>query len=332
VKSIDCEMPEDGTILVNLWWCVDQSGDGIDNDGDSTVDEEPETCLNNGEGILLIDELIFTLVDCDTRNDDDDGDGEPVSNDPASPGYRPECPDPTMQDYIDDTDGDGNGNVDKNGGELPEGLGAFEFQLKFDHKIFDITIVDDPDESWANGRIVDCSMTVITENDIRFGCITTGPGLGLPFANGERGAIIVILPEEDLRYRIRPTKDNGIVRRILDENCEVADIYGDIFPGTNAGLTPECTDVDITVRRLEGDLDGDCDVDLTDQQLMNWRFQAFMGSLYYDPFFDLEPWPTGDFDIDIKDLQFVNGRVGSTCANPIPDSQDPQPGFIVALP
>ena len=153
----------------------------------------------------------------------------------------------------------------------------------------------------------------LTENDIRFGCVTLGPGLGLPKADGVKFATIVVYPEPDMRYRIRATKDNGVVRRLLDENCEIADIYGDIFPGTFAGLTPDCTDVDITVRRLEGDVDMDCDVDIIDSQLMNYRFQAFFGSLSYDIFYDLEPWPTGDYDIDVKDLQFVNGRVGSTC-------------------
>ncbi len=323
VKSIDCQLPSGDTLLWNLWLCDDQSNDAIDNNGDSTVDDEPPTCRRNGEGSLRIDELIYALEDCDTRNDDDDGDGKPVSNDPDSPGYRPECPAPTLTDYAQDL-------VDKDGGELPEGLGAFEFQLKFDHKIFDIQIVSSQD--WSNGRTIDCSITVITENDIRYGCVTSGPGLGIPRPQGVVGAQIIVYPEPDLRYRIRASKDNGVVRRILDENCEIADIYGDIFPGTNAGLTPDCTDVDITVRRLEGDLDMDCDVDLYDQQLMNFHYQAFFGSLLYDPAFDLEPWPTGDFDIDVKDVQFVNGRVGSTCEHPIPDNQWPVPAYIVALP
>ena len=330
VKSIDCRVPADETLLVNLWLCADQSDDNLDNNGDSTVDNEPQTCLNNGEGKLLIEELIFSLTDCDTRNDDDDGDGEPVSNDPGSPGYRPECPAPQTDDYTQDNDGDGNGNVDKNGGELPEGLGAAEFQLKFDHKVFDIQIL--PEDDWTNGRMMDCTMTIITENDIRYGCVTLGPGLGLPKADGVKFATIVVYPEPDMRYRIRATKDNGVVRRLLDENCEIADIYGDIFPGTFAGLTPDCTDVDITVRRLEGDVDMDCDVDIVDSQLMNYRFQAFFGSLSYDIFYDLEPWPTGDYDIDIKDLQFVNGRVGSTCENPLPDNQDPLPANGVGQP
>jgi hypothetical protein len=30
-----------------------------------------------------------------------------------------------------------------------------------------------------------------------------------------------------LRFRLTPAQNNGVVRTILDENCEVADIYGD---------------------------------------------------------------------------------------------------------
>jgi uncharacterized repeat protein (TIGR01451 family) len=347
VKGVDGQVPEQGesSIAVNLWLCEDQATDGIDNDGNSTVDDEDETCTNNGEGALDIEELVFTREDCDTRNDDDDNDGQPVSNDPNSAGYRPECPEPTLADYQQNL-------VDKDGGELPEGLGALEFQLKFDHKIFTIDI--DEAIEWANDRDIDCTMTIVTENDIRFGCVTTDPGdaetdgidndgdtvvdeageqkLGLAQAAGEIAALIHVEPFEDIPARIRPTKDNGVLRRLLDENCEVADIFGDIFPNTNAGLTPDCTDIDITVRRLEGDVDMDCDVDINDSQLIAFRYGSFFGHLVYNQNYDLEPWPTADFDIDIKDLQFVFGRLGSDCVTPIPDNQDPQEGGSVGQP
>jgi len=324
IKSALGQVPPPGatTLGVNLWICFDQASDGIDNDGDSTVDNEPPTCLNDGEGSLLVLERVFTELDCDTRNDDDDNDGKPVDGSVSTGavgGYvgsnpRPECPQPTLQDF--------NLNlVDKDGGELPEGLGAVEFQVKFDHKIFDLQVLESMD--WTNGRAPNCAMTIISENDIRFGCVSVGAGLGLPQATGQIAAIIVVEPEPDLPFRIRPGKDNGVVRRLLDENCEVADIYGDIFPETNAGLTPDCSDVDITVRRLEGDVDGDCDVDITDAQRISFRYGAFFGQLLYDTFFDLEPLTTPDFDLDIKDLQFVYGRVGSTCQDPVPDNQHP---------
>jgi hypothetical protein len=377
------ELPGEGedTVLVNLWLCADQSSDGIDNDGDSTVDNELNTCPDQ----FTIHEVLFTPLDCDTRNDDDDGDGLPVSNsrtihadedgvdndgdtlvdedgelapananglddddddvideadetpldatpEVANPDFREECPEPTLDDFI-------NGLVDKDGGELPEGLGAFEFQLKFDHKIFDIEITET--DLWLPpDRAANCSMTIISENDIRFGCVSVyapngmdddgdtevdeaDEGLGFDQVSGIFGASIEVSAEADLPFRIRPGKDNGVVRRLLDENCEVADIFGDIFPETNAGLTPDCTDVDITVRRLEGDLDMDCDVQVTDAQRIAFRYGSFFGQLLYDTFYDMEPFVTPDFDIDIKDLQFVFGRIGSTCDEPIPNNQDP---------
>jgi uncharacterized repeat protein (TIGR01451 family) len=319
------------TILVNLWLCTDQATDGVDNDGNSTVDDEDTTCDGNGEGELDITEAIFTRADCDTRNDDDDGDGKPVDGsvaDGSTTPYvgsnpRPECPQPTLADYNNDL-------VDKDGGELPEGLGAFEFQVKFDHKVFDIDVTTAT--AWANGRSVNCSMTLISENDIRVGCVSTGTGLGFAQVSGIAGATLHITADSDMIFRIRPGKDNGVSRKILDENCEVADIYGDIFPFTNAGLTPDCTDIDITMRRLEGDVDADCDVDLQDSQLIAFRYGSFFGQLLYNQIYDLEPFVAGDFDIDIKDLQFVFGRIGSECADPIPDNQDPEAAEGVGQP
>jgi hypothetical protein len=353
VKGVDGELPAPGqdTLLWNVWLCADQATDGIDNDGDSTVDNEDPSCGNNGEGQLIVVERVFSDLDCDTRNDDDDDDGKPVDGsvaDGSTSEYvganpRPECPQPTLQDYV-------NNLVDKDGGEEPEGLGGLEFQLKFDHKIFDITVVSSSD--WTNGRVPNCSITIVTENDIRFGCVTTNPWisdgidndsdtvvdegdeilLGLPEATGEVAALVYVFPEADLPFRIQPGKDNGISRRLLDENCEIADILGDIFPNTNAGLTPDCSDVDITVRRLEGDVDMDCYVDIRDSQRTAFRYGSFFGQLLFDQNYDFEPFVTGDFDVDIKDLQFVFGRLGSTCQDPHPDNQLPVPAAGVGQP
>jgi hypothetical protein len=135
---------------------------------------------------------------------------------------------------------------------------------------------------------------------------------------------MLILPlTNDLIYRgvFRPTKDNGVVTNIVDDNCEITDIYAepmaDTLPG---GLTPICGDLHITVRMLEGDIDLDCDVDVVDDQALAFRYGASWGLQLYDQWFDLEP-KFADQDIDIKDLQFVFGRNYSTCQLPIPDDQ-----------
>jgi hypothetical protein len=69
---------------------------------------------------------------------------------------------------------------------------------------------------------------------------------------------------------------------------------------------------------LEGDVNLDCNVDVLDEQGIAFRYGSSFGLVLYDKFFDLEP-NAADSDIDIKDLQFVFGRDGSTCQDPMPD-------------
>ena len=248
LKDID---PSTGDVesVASLWLC------------------EGGTCVNNGEGELLIVERVFNAND-------------------------------------------------------PDGLGAFEFQLKFDHKVFDIEIEEGPFLG-STSRPTNCSMTIVSENDIRFGCVSTGASPPGPTGDGVL-AFIHVLPEPDLVYRLTPGQDNGVVSTLLDENCELADIYGDPLPGTlPGGLTEVCGDATVTVRILEADLNLDCAVDVLDEQAIAFRYGAFFDNLLYDPWYDLQP-ALKDFDIDIKDLQKVFGRDGSTCQSPIPD-QDPQP-------
>jgi hypothetical protein len=211
----------------------------------------------------------------------------------------------------------------------PDGLGAYEFQLKFDHKIFDI-VIEDAGFLGSTGRTVDCTMTIITENDIRFGCLSSGSMPG-PTGNGVL-AFIHVTPEADLKYRLTPGQENGLVRTLLDENCELTDVYGDpladsqgnLLPGIlSGGLVAVCTDATITVRILEADLNLDCEVDIVDDQMIAYRYGAVFGNGPYEPWYDLEP-ALKDFDIDIKDIQKVFGRNGSTCQAPIPE-QSPMP-------
>jgi hypothetical protein len=301
--------------LINVWLCVNQANDGLDNDGSTTADDgEPPTCLNPGEGSLDISELGRNINDLDSPNDDDDGDGQPVSQEwfDSLPPYL-QTPELAAQ-------------IDHEGDEIGEGLGAYEFQLKFDHKIFDISIED---ESYlgSTGRTVICEMTIVTENDIRWACASIGaPGQVGPSGSGPvLIATIHVTPEPDLYRRLRPSKDNGVIRVLEDENCELTDTLGDPMGGTlPGGLLKTCGDSVLTVRMLEGDLNLDCEVNLVDEQMIAYRYGSFFGSLWYEPWFDLEP-PLGDLDIDIKDVQFDFGRDGSTCQSPSPE-QPPPPG------
>jgi hypothetical protein len=272
----------------------------------------------------------------------------------------------------------------------PQGVGAFEFQVKYDNHIFDIQICEgsaprNPDGScaapvvgdpqhwlYSTGRVPDagsgvggCAVTIITENDVRFGCVSKNPQpldpgngscLGPDNVSPVQGAVcgpqsdgviavIHVTPKADLWQRLTPGNDNGAVRTLLDEGCELADIWGHPLsaapdpsgvdglgreiplPGIEpGGLVTDCGDITITVRILEGDMNTDCQVDVADDQLEAAHYGATFGMLMYDPWNDVEPG-LKDGDVDIKDLQKIFGRNGSTCANPEPPQPAlPQPG------
>jgi hypothetical protein len=203
------------------------------------------------------------------------------------------------------------------------------------------------------GRIPFCNHDVVTENWVLTGCTSKGePYDGAvdptqdsdthegPSINGPPGFVlgtVTFLTQPDLLERIRPTKDNGARADLLDENCEAADVYGSPYnafveedgstDSPSGGLTADCKDAFVTIRMLEGDIDLNCAVDLYDDQLIAFSYGLSFGSSGYDPFLDLEPatFPP-DWDVDIKDVQFVFGRNGSTCEDPIPN-QEPQPSL-----
>jgi len=209
------------------------------------------------------------------------------------------------------------------------GLGAFEFEVIFNANVFSVEVTEGP-YLGSTHRPTQCTMSIVQENAIRYGCVSdgstpAGPGAVPPAPDdlGPDGVVahIHLRPEPSMKWRLVPGNNNGVVEPIVDKGCEAADILGHPLDGSlEGGLLPDCRDAAVTVRILEGDLDTDCDVDGQDAQLIAWRFGAVFGDQAYSRWFDLEP-RLGDFDVDIKDLQKVWGRDGSTCQNPIP----PQP-------
>jgi hypothetical protein len=165
-----------------------------------------------------------------------------------------------------------------------------------------------------------CAISLLQENSVRFGCVTTGLTPTVHDGNITL-ASLELVPHEDLKQDLFPGNENGVVTIVKDNGCEIADELGHPVAGTvNGGLTPVCGDLAVTVRILEGDIDLDCDVDVADAQIIATKYGSFFGSLLYSKWLDLEP-ARHDLDIDIKDLQKVFGRIGSACQEPVP----PQP-------
>jgi hypothetical protein len=223
------------------------------------------------------------------------------------------------------------------------GIGAYEFDVQFDQFVIqsvnptDVIFsagcvapnpVDDPTKCGVapltSGGVPalqrgapNCSMTMVAENLVRFGCVTPGPNAGP--AGGFELARLRLVPAADDVRNIFPGSGNGITTIIKDGRCVLADTLGRPVVGASGTTSqlPVCGDLAVTVRILEGDVNLDCRVDVADEALIALHYGAVFGSALYDKWFDLEP-RFHDADIDTKDLQRVFGRDGSTCQQPIP--------------
>lgn len=203
-------------------------------------------------------------------------------------------------------------------------LGAFSFEVRFDPKLLCINLETSPDmpAGWTC-FIDDKDEGLELQGIARMGCVSKGKATlpwpnqvdsnGDPSGGGPLLAILEVRPQPELYTQLKANQDNGIVAQLLDQDCKLGDDQGhpiEIF---------SCEDAELTIRRLEGDVAGDCAVDALDQQVIAFRWGATKGSLVYNSRYDLEPsgFPTGglngDGDIDIKDIQFVFGRHGSLC-------------------
>jgi hypothetical protein len=229
---------------------------------------------------------------------------------------------------------------DQNGDTISDGLGAYEFSVEYDNfviqsvnpsdVVFSAASLDYPngtdgvlDGEGASRGPATCGFSLIFENVVHFGCVTSGDSPPGPLGDMDL-ARLNLIPHPDLTNDIFPGNENGVVTVLKDNGCELVDVFGHPTLGSvQGGLTPVCGDLAVTVRILEGDLDLDCDVDVADQQLIAFRYGSFFGSLRYSQWYDLEP-ALHDLDIDIKDLQKVFGRDGSDCQDPIP-AQPPLP-------
>ncbi len=189
------------------------------------------------------------------------------------------------------------------------GLGSFQLDLAFDPGTIDVFVSEGPFLK-STGRATSCGFNAITEMSVIYGCSSTGSQRG---ASGQGVlALFDVSPAPGLN--LKPTLSNG--RLGVIDNVR----GGTTLFDTEDNLIPigQLLDALINVRALEGDINGDCKVDISDEQLISEHYGTFLGSLLYITFFDLEPAPNGDYDIDIKDLQFVFGRDHTNCKTPQP--------------
>jgi len=202
-----------------------------------------------------------------------------------------------------------------------EGIGSWSEHISYNHAtLLSITIDPNPTPSWleSTGRGAACSVQVGEEGNFDSGCTTSGGGTPGPNADPTPGLIeqIHVVPNLDYILALpyfRPSQENGFHASLVNSECELSDIWG----GSQGIAEVDCGDIadGIFVHVLPGDLDLDCDVDGDDFAAIALRWGSRYGDPLYDVWYDLMP-QRPDGEIYIQDLQFVSGRIGSTCENP----------------
>ncbi|MEX1254345.1 MAG: hypothetical protein WEE64_08385 [Dehalococcoidia bacterium] len=208
-------------------------------------------------------------------------------------------------------------------------VGGFESEVVFDEDLVCVNVEPGAYLTGTAGSICfidDKDQGLQPDGLARIGCVVQGKPIQV--SSSLELARIIVRPQPELYSLIRANQDNGVVVQILNQGCNLTDLQG--HPIKKAG----CDDSDLTIRWLEGDVNGDCAVDVRDQQILAFRWGVQVGALLYNDRFDLEPSGqiAGDGDIDIKDVQFAYGRHGSTCAAPHPPQPPVNPKFPNATP
>jgi len=190
-------------------------------------------------------------------------------------------------------------------------VGGFEMNVLFNEDLICVNLAAGAYFTGTPGAVCfidDKDQGLQPDGLARIGCVVKGKPLTV--SSSLQLAVITVRPQPELYSLITADQDNGVNAQILNSGCNLADMQG--HPIKKIG----CDDSEVTIRWLEGDVNGDCAVDVRDQQILAFRWGAKIGSgLLYNPRFDLEPSGqiNNDGDIDIKDVQFVYGRHGSVC-------------------
>jgi hypothetical protein len=198
---------------------------------------------------------------------------------------------------------------------LLQSIGSFEFEVRFDAKLVNVTVSAGPLFTAAEAN-VSCD-DISGQGFVQFRCNVKGKD-GEPITGPGVLAVVHITPTADVYHMVIASQENGIATQLINQECALGDLQGHPIPSS------VCGDADVTLRYLEGDVNADCQVDVRDQQEVAFGWGSHTGQLLYNSRLDLEPSAPklGDGDIDAKDIQMVYGRHGSTCSEPHPP-QDP---------
>jgi hypothetical protein len=216
--------------------------------------------------------------------------------------------------------------TDKHGD--PRDLGGFSFKVNYDEtKVCVIIVPGQLAQAWVGGGgsciIFDSVTKPALQGSASIACNQLGKddvSLGIG-GDTTTLASIIVQPMPDEYSIMKPNNNNGNVVQLLNKACKLTDQQGDPIPPAVGGVT--CSDADITIRYLEGDVVPDCVIDTLDTQAVAFRWGSQKGTLLFSDFFNNEPSkPQSDDDIDINDLQFVYGRFNSSCTG---TQQPPQP-------
>jgi hypothetical protein len=185
---------------------------------------------------------------------------------------------------------------------LGNGLLGFELDVTHNDDLLTINVLQHPFIS-TTGRTPYC-LQARSEGRLRVTCFTVGTE---PGPTGD-GVLIGLIVDAVPGHRLRAAENNGLPVFLDNVGAHTRLAGSSPIP---VGVVGDAT---VTLRALEGDVNGDCVVNVIDHQRMAGRYLLRAGSFQYDSFLDLEPAFAPDGDIDIRDLQVAYGRTGKSCA------------------
>ncbi|MEX2246818.1 MAG: thrombospondin type 3 repeat-containing protein [Dehalococcoidia bacterium] len=200
------------------------------------------------------------------------------------------------------------------GAESP-GLGSFELEVSYNASLVAVMAQEGP--FLATAGSTNCSAQYLSPGQLAFSCALAGGAFAGPTGDGI-AALLTITPLASLD--LRPTANNAVVSVLQSVKAHTLlhDVEGSEIAVASSGHTL------LAVRALEADVNHDCAVSAADEQAVFGRYLALTDEPEYDPALDLEPGGT-DGDIDLTDVQFVIGRAGSDCTDPVPAQLAPSP-------